>query len=275
MGSFVSQVLAIFTKDLDQGKAIIIFSLIMMRMLIVVNLVPFLGSKNAPASVKVGLSVLLTALIWPAVISNIKGPIPDSTIFFISMMIKEAFIGFTIGFITAHIFYAVEMCGQLIDVARGANQIQLMIPELQERSSAFGTFYYQLMLALYLASGLHTIFFHALIKSFIVLPINTLPPMSRGIPQFFDFISQLLPHVFLIGVTLALPVIAVCLLIDIAFGLINRIAPQINAYFMSMPVKTLGGVVISLAALSMTIGQFSHYTKEVLEWLLKSIEMLR
>ena len=275
MDTFVSKILSIFTKDLDQGKAIIIFSLVMIRMIIIVNLVPFLGSKNAPGPVKMGFSILLTFLMWPMVIANIHGPIPDSMGFYVVMMLKEAFIGFTIGFVTNKIFYAVEMSGQLIDVFRGTNQVQLMIPELQERSSAYGTMYYQLMIVLFLAADLHVIFFHGLAQSFIAVPVNTFPAMSRGTSTFFDFVSHLLPNIFLIAVTLALPVAAVCFIIDVAFGLMNRIAPQINAYFMAMPAKALGGVVISFAALSMTLTQFGHFSKQMLEQLLQLIELFR
>jgi flagellar biosynthesis protein FliR len=275
MDTFVSNFLSVLIKDIGQSSALIIFSLVMIRIIMIVNLVPFLGSKNAPGPVKIGFSVLLTLLMWPMVMANIHGPVPDSIGFYLVMILKEALVGFTIGFVTSKIFYAVEMSGQLIDVFRGTNQVQLMVPELQERSSAYGTMYYQLMIVLFLAADLHVIFFHGLTQSFVAVPINVFPAMSRGTSTFFEFISHLLPNIFLIAVTLALPVAAVCFIIDIAFGLMNRIAPQINAYFMAMPAKALGGVTISFAALFMTLKQLGHFSKEMLQKLLQLIELLR
>ncbi len=275
MDTFVNKFLSVLIKDIGQSNAIIIFSLIMIRMIMIVNLVPFLGSKNAPGPVKIGFSVLLAFLLWPMVMANIHGPIPNTVGFYVAMMLKEALVGFTIGFVASKIFYAAEMSGQLIDVFRGTNQVQLMVPELQERSSAYGTMYYQLMIVLFLAADLHVIFFHGLTQSFIAVPVNVFPAMTRGTATFFEFISHLLPNIFLIAVTLALPVAAVCFIIDIAFGLMNRIAPQINAYFMAMPAKALGGVVITFAAFSMTVTQFGHFSKKMLQQFLQMIELFR
>ncbi|MDA0712657.1 MAG: flagellar biosynthetic protein FliR [bacterium] len=274
MDQIVSQIFRLLEVDISQ-KNIIIFLLIVIRMIMIVNLVPFLGSKNAPSQIKICFSLLFALLLWPGVINGIPSSFNFSVMEIILLFFKEIFIGFTIGFVSSQIFYTVEMCGQLIDVTRGVNQVQLMVPELGERSSGFGTFYYQLMLVLFLASNLHSIFFHSLVKSFIDLPVQSFPHMSRGPAAFFDFTGHILSEIFMIAVALALPIAAVCLIIDIGFGLINRIAPQINAYFMSLPTKALGGVIIAFAALFMTVKQFNHYTKDLLEMLFKTIELLR
>lgn len=275
MQEFVRYLLQLMDVHVEQGKAITIFALMFARMIIIVNLVPFLGGKNAPAPVKMGLGILLTALLWPMVAHNVVGPLPSGAFQFTLMMLKEVFIGFTIGFVTAEIFYVVEMSGQIIDTVRGANQIQLMIPELQERSSAYGDMNYQLMLILFLAADLHLLFFHGLVDSYISIPINSWPPMSAGMPVFFEQFMFMLSEIFLVAVTLAMPVAVVCLVIDIGFGLMNRVAPQINAYFMSMPAKALGGVVISFAALSMTIKQFGHFSTKMMQHLINGIELLK
>jgi flagellar biosynthetic protein FliR len=51
---------------------------------------------------------------------------------------------------------------------------------------------------------------------------------------------------------------------DIVFGILNRVAPQLNAYFMSMPVKALGGVIIILIALYAIADRFEYYTSVAL-----------
>jgi flagellar biosynthetic protein FliR len=275
MQDFVGYLLSFLNKNVDQGKALTIFALMMARMIVIVNLVPFLGAKNAPAPVKMGIGILLTVLLWPVVAANLTGPLPSGAVHFALLMLKEVFVGFAIGFVTAEIFYVVEMTGQFVDTVRGANQIQLMIPELQERSSAFGDLNYQLMLVLFMAADLHVLFFHGLLDSFIAVPVNAWPPMSAGSAAFFEQFTHLLSEIFLIAVTLAMPVGVVCLVIDVGFGLMNRVAPQINAYFMSMPAKALGGVMISFAALSMTISQFGHFSTKMIQHLIDGIQLLK
>ncbi|MES2504360.1 MAG: flagellar biosynthetic protein FliR [Myxococcota bacterium] len=274
MQAFLNALIAAFTKDVSQGHALILFSLIAARMISMVTLIPFLGSKNAPGPVRVGIAIMLSALVWPLATSNLHGTVPGSLMPYLLMMIKEVFVGFTLGFVTAQIFYAVEMAGQIIDVVRGTNQVQLMVPETSERSSPYGDMYYQLALILFLSTGLHEVFFEGVVQSFISVPINQMPPFTGGSVAFYQEFMFLLAEIFKIALTLALPIVAVCLIINIAFGLINRIAPQINAYFLSMPAIAVGGMAISFAALSMTLSQFEYFSKGLMEHFLKVVMLL-
>jgi flagellar biosynthetic protein FliR len=79
----------------------------------------------------------------------------------------------------------------------------------------------------------------------------------------------------MVAITLAFPIGAVCLIINIAFGLMNRVAPQINAYFMAMPAQALGGVIISFATLSITIRQFDDYGLKMIQALIEGISLLK
>lgn len=275
MPTFLNHILSTLAPHSDPLQIVLAFALIMARLIMIVNLVPFLGSKNAPAPVKMGLSFIIAILLWPTVKVGLTGPIPTESLTFIMMMFKEIFIGFAIGFMTAEIFYAVEMAGQFIDIVRGANQIQLMVPELAERSSAFGTLYYQLMLVLFLISGLHELFFSALTDSFIGIPIDSFPPMSVGSTSFYSLFTHMLSNIFLVAITLAFPIGAVCLIINIAFGLMNRVAPQINAYFMAMPAQALGGVIISFATFAITVRQFGELGTKMIQDLIDGIQLLK
>ena len=274
MEVFISGIISAFTHDVSPGNALILFSLIAARMVTMVTLIPFLGSKNAPGPVKIGISLMLTVLIWPLMISHLEGPVPSTLLPYLVMMLKEVFVGFTLGFVTAQIFYAVEMAGQIIDVTRGANQVQLLVPELSERSSPYGDMNYQIALILFMSIGLHEIFFEGLVQSFIAVPVNHMPPFSSGSAAFYEEFMFLLGEIFKISVTLSLPVVAVCLIINLSFGLINRIAPQINAYFLAMPATAVGGMVISFFALSMTFQQFENFSEELIEHFLKVINLL-
>ena len=258
--------------NIHDTNALKVFALIFVRLTIIVTLAPFLGGKNAPSPVKMGLSILLSALLAPLILAQSAPLMTQETLPFLGLLLKEVFIGFAIGFVTSEIFYVVEMSGQLIDIVRGTNQIQLMVPEITDRSSAFGNLHYQLMLVLFLAMNFHVFFFDALVESFNAVPVHAWPAFTGGSFAFFNEFAVLISRMFFVAVTLALPAGVVCLFVDIAFGLLNRVAPQINAYFMSMPVKALGGVLISFAALSMTFSQFDYYgermAKTLVNWII-------
>lgn len=262
------------TEQLDLTRAIVTFSLIMARVMAIVILVPFLGGKNAPPEVKMGIGVTLTMVLWPTVAMATAGNVPITPVAYVLMMLKEIFVGLAIGFVAAEIFYTVEMSGQLIDLLRGANQIQLQVPEITERSSAFGNLQYQLLLVLFLSFDLHELVIESLFESFVAVPIHEWPAFSAGYWAFVDEMIRISAMLILTAVTLTMPVGIVCLIVETAFGLLNRVAPQINAYFMAMPAKVAAGVAVFFFASSLIIEQMTRHSAEMLGHLRVVIDLM-
>lgn len=262
-------------EQVDATKAIVTFALIMARVMAIVVLVPYLGGKNAPPEVKMGIGATLTMILWPTVLSNVTGPLPLAPLAFVLMMLKETFIGLAIGFVAAEVFYVVELSGQLIDMLRGANQIQTMVPQITERSSAFGNLQYQMLIALFLSLDLHHVFIGALFESYVAVPINEFPRLGAGFWPFIDLLMRVTADVLLVGVSLAVPVGIVCLIVETAFGLLNRVAPQINAYFMAMPAKVIAGCMVYFLAAGMIIDEMMKHSVVLLERVHQVIDLLQ
>ncbi len=261
------QFLASLNEQVDTTRNIVLFALIMARVMAIVVLVPFLGGKNAPPEVKMGIGVTLSLILWPTVVLGATGDVPLGPISFVVMMLKEVFVGLTIGFICAEIFYTVEMSGQFIDLLRGANQIQVQVPQISDRSSAFGTLNYQLLLVLFLSFGLHRTFLEALFQSFIIVPINDWPAFHAGYWAYLDAMMRITADIFMVAVMIAMPVGIVCLITETSFGLINRVAPQINAYFMAMPAKVIAGIIIFFFAATMIVEKMMLHATDMLNLL--------
>jgi flagellar biosynthetic protein FliR len=270
----MQQLLGALNEQINLTQAIVTFALIMARVMSIVLLVPFLGGKNAPAEVKMGVGVTLTLIIWPTALASLTGPIPLTPIGFLLMMMKETFVGLVIGFIAAKVFYVVEISGQLIDILRGANQIQLQIPEIEERSSAFGAMQFQLLITVFLALDLHHPFFESLFESYRIIPLNDWPQFRAGFKPFVDYVARVTADVIAVAVLLAMPVGIVTLVIESAFGLMNRVAPQINAYFMAMPAKVLGGCIIFFLAFDMIIELMLESAIEMLGAVPQAIQLM-
>ena len=261
----MSPVFELINDQFNQTRMVVIFALIMARVMAIVVLVPFMGGKNAPPEVKMGIGATLTLILWPTVVANMPEGLPITPGIFIFMMLKETFVGIVIGFVAAEIFYTVEMSGQLIDLYRGANQAQLFVPQITERSSAFGSLGYQLILALFVALNLHHVFIETLFESFIAVPINRFPDFSGGLYPLIETVMRIGGDIVLVAVLLSMPVAILALVIEVSFGLINRVAPQINAYFMAMPGKVMAGCIVFFAAVSMTIESYIKHSVIMLD----------
>ena len=62
---------------------------------------------------------------------------------------------------------------------------------------------------------------------------------------------------FMLGLQMALPATAVLLLVDVAFGLVARMVPQINIFMVGMPAKVIVGlmtVAMLLPVMSLVVG---------------------
>ncbi len=251
-------------EQVNVTQTIVTFALLMARIMAIVLLVPFLGGKNAPTEVKMGVGVTIALIIYPTAIASLTGPIPLTPIGFLLMMLKETFVGLVIGFVASKVFYVVEIAGQLIDILRGANQIQLQVPEIEERSSAFGALQFQLLLTVFLALDLHHPFFESLFESYRIIPMNDWPRFRAGFGPFVDYTAKITGEVIYVAVLLAMPIGIVTLTVEASFGLMNRVAPQINAYFMAMPAKVIGGCIIFFLAFDMIIELMLRQAHEML-----------
>ena len=269
------QFLAALNESIDTTRNIVVFALIMARVMAIVVLVPFLGGKNAPPEVKMGVGVTLSMILWPTVLLGATGDVPITPVGFVLMMLKEIFVGLTIGYVSAELFYAVEMSGQLVDLVRGANQIQLQVPQITDRSSAFGTLNYQLLLALFLSLDMHRPLIESMFQSFMAVPINAWPGLHAGYEPYVNFMIRTSADLIYVGVALAMPVAIVCLITETAFGLMNRVAPQINSYFMAMPAKVIAGCILFFVSVHMIVQAMLLHAKDYLFRISQAIELLR
>ncbi len=244
---------------LNYTQELLIFALILARTMPMVVLTPFFGGKIAPPEIKMGLGVLFSIILWPLARGAITAPIPITPFAFLILMMKEVFIGFCIGFVNSHIFTIMEMAGRMVDTARGSSMAEVMVPHSGARATPFGDLYYQMLLVVFVAIGGHAIFLDAFFFSFASIPLNVSFPLDARIANFVDYMIRLTGDVFLSAALLAAPVLAAVLITDVVFGILNRVAPQLNAYFMSMPVKAMGGVLLVLVILDAFLTRLNHY----------------
>lgn len=245
--------------------ALLIFMLIFTRWLVLTLTVPFLGSIMLPSIMRVLLAALLAAVTWMIVITTLPENNDLHIGFIVLLFIKEAMIGFIFGFLASLIFYAYELGGELIDLARAASMSRLLVPEVKHMSSTAGLLFFQLALVLFLGFGLHRIVLDGIFSSFMVFEVTSLTNIVAD-QSILHITVSILSALFQIALKISLPIIAVSLVIDLAFGLLNRIAPQINAYFLSLPAKMVGGLIIVFLALPVVIDDFIEHAQTLLKY---------
>ena len=224
-----------------------IFMLVLARISLIVSVVPIFGSANVPIPVKVGLSVFLTLISYSfAEASGVPHDLSIAALF--TLMLREALIGMLFGFITGILFYAIQFAGHFISFQMGFAMVQVIDPQSQERVPIIGRFYFIMSILLFLLINGHHLVLNVLVESFSIVPIGT-GVLSRELTGSLTLIGG---RVFVLAMKIASPILVTLFLTDVMMGIIARTVPQMNVFFVSLPLK----IGLGLTLLVMTLSSF-------------------
>ncbi|HEY0100552.1 MAG TPA: flagellar biosynthetic protein FliR [Pyrinomonadaceae bacterium] len=258
-------ILRTFEVGQSPQSFLVLIGLAFARMLSFLTVVPFFGGAAVPARVKVATATAFVIILYPSLEAGLPkdgAPLGFGPVGFIGLLVKEAFVGFTLGFVASLVFEAIQVAGRVIDFQRGSTLAEMFAPQLQTRVSELGQFKLQLAIVLFFMIGAHHAFITSLLRSFEIIPAMSFPHLQAGWSPAAAFITKLTGGVLAVGIQLAAPAMIALLLTDLFFGLVNRVAPQINVFFLSLPVKMAVGLVVVLAALPLYRERYIYYFKE-------------
>jgi flagellar biosynthetic protein FliR len=148
-------------------------------------------------------------------------------------------VGLTIGFAARLVFAAFDLAGEVIGLQMGLGFATFFDPQTSAQVPVIGQYLGLLAILVFLSINGHALLLSTLIESFSILPIGTLGLDSNGFSAFARWGAQ----IFLIGFTLALPVIATLLIANFGIGIISRAAPQMNIFAVGFPFTLLVGFI--------------------------------
>lgn len=234
---------------------------------------PFLGGSSVPAQVKIGFALTLAVVVLPR-FAVVAGPVPTGPAF-LPLMMKEVAIGVTLGFLSSLPFHAVATAGRLIDTQRGSNMAEAMVFQLRERTSLLGQMFMQGAIVLFLVMNGHLMFLRGYMSSFDALPVTHFPAIGSDLTEATQDLIAVTARLLVIALQLGAPAVAAVLLVDAAFGLMNRFAPSVNVFFLSMPVKVVLGLIVVQQILSALFDQFQIHAFTMLSDLSRFVGYLR
>jgi flagellar biosynthesis protein FliR len=215
------------------------FLLVFVRLTTFFVVAPIFSSKNIPQTVKIGLSFFLAILTFSYV--GVKS-IPFDQTFFL-LILKEAFIGLTLGFIGMILLYAIQTAGSFIDMQMGFSIASVIDPQTGSNSSLMGQFQYALAILFLLASNAHHLLIRGVIESYKTIPVDKLG-VNLASDTVLQVITQTFYHMFLSAFMIAAPLVASLFLVDVALGIVSRAVPQLNIFVVGLPIKIFAGFLI-------------------------------
>lgn len=222
-------------------EGIIAYLPVLMRVTSYLVTLPIWGQR-VPAMVKIGLGALLTILIAPAVEPV---DIPSSVGSYVFLIVEEVAIGLAMGLVVAMVVHAIYLAGQLIDVPLGFGMVNVLDPQTGIQIPIIAQLKFTLaMLVLFAVNG-HHLLLSGLVQSFALVPVGFASPDLAVIARVgIDTFGAL----FVLALRIAIPIVTALFVTDVALGIVARAVPQINVFFVGIPLKIgLGMVLITFA----------------------------
>ena len=267
------QILIELTQKANFTLVILTMALLLARILPLVVVSPFLGGELVPSQVKIGLALTVAIVLFPAVSGSVH-KVPLTALPYVTLLFKEIFVGLCLAFIVNMVFEAATIAGTFIDTVSGAQMAQVMVPQVKQNATLFSNLNFQVAVVLFLTLGGHHIVIAALADSFKAIPIDAYPGFGHGMWPFFDLILHSFAQMFVLAMALAGPAVIASFLTDIALGFMNRVAPQIQVYFLAMQTKPIIVATMMLIAIHLVLGRIQHDFTGMLDMLDQAIKLL-
>lgn len=226
------------------------FMLIFCRVSCLIYVVPFFSMNNTPRRVRIGLSFVVTLLLYYSIPEN---PILeyDTVLGYGILVLKEAITGLLMGLACNMCTTVVGFAGRIIDMETGLSMASLMDPTTRENMSITGMIYNYAITLILIVTGIYEYILKALAESFTLIPVAGAVFRSD---RLMDAMLQFMADYILIAFRICLPMFAVMILLNALLGILAKVAPQMNMFSVGMQLKVLVGLTMLLMTTGMIPG---------------------
>ena len=215
------------------------FVLVMARIGAAMMLLPGLGEAEPPMMLRVGLTLGITALLLPGIAPSIP-PVPEASAQAAFMVCAEVITGLWLGWLARLLVLALPIAGQFIAYMLGVANVLQPDSELGSQATPIARLFDVIAPLAILVTGLYALPLAALAGSYGLIPPGTHAARRRhGRDR-----GACGRDSFTLAVRLASPFLLVSIVWHVAIGLLARLVPRLQVYFVAMPAQILGGIVL-------------------------------
>jgi len=230
---------------------------------------PALADSMIPGFARRCAVFAFSALVIPQVFSEMP-PGDPVVAFLVLIAVKEVLIGVLIGFFASVPFWIAENIGNFIDNQRGATMGEVYSPLSGTQVSTTGIFFTQIVSTIFVTSGAFLLMTGAVYAIYSIWPVFgdfvAVRPGSSG------FMLQTLDNMMRTTVVISSPIIIIMFLATVGLGIVNRTAPQLNVFFLSMPIKSALGLAMLVIYLPYILDKLMYTRQaEIIQPVLKVI----
>jgi flagellar biosynthetic protein FliR len=228
------------------AQQVFVAGLIFARLGAIVMLLPGIGETFIPPRIRLAFALSLALMLFP-IVARTAPALPADIGGMVGALLKELFLGLMIGGILRIFMTSLASAGEIVSLQTTLSFAQTANPMQAQPSTTLATFLGMIGIVLIFATDLHHLFVAAIVRSYDLFPFSrTVPVADAG-----QLAIQTLGRSFGLGLQLAAPVVVFSLIFNIATGLVGRVMPQFQVFFVATPLNVLLG--LSVFALSLGV----------------------
>jgi len=237
-----------------------LYILIFARVGTLLMLLPALGEQVIPARMRLSFALAFSLVLYPLIAPSLP-PMPADLMEIIVLLFHELMVGLILGGITRMIMMATQVAGSIIAFQSGLSVAMAADPTNGGIQGAIiGSFLSFLGITLIFATDLHHVALSAIHDSYMIF--------SPTDPLMFDDAAQMAVQAaasaFVIGVQMSAPFIVFGLVFYLGMGILGKMMPQLQVFFVAMPATIGGGLLLFAILLAMMMGWYlTHFESEL------------
>jgi flagellar biosynthetic protein FliR len=220
---------------------------------------PVIGSRAAPTRVRIILAMAIALVVVPILPTPPAVALMSAAGLLIS--IQQLLIGVAMGFAVRMVFMALEFAGQLTGQQMALGFAAMIDPQTGTQVPVVSQFYIVFGTLLFLSLDGHLILIEVLVESFHTLPVGVEGLSRADLWQVANWASWLMASALMIS----LPAVIALLVVNFAFGVMAKAAPQLNIFAVGFPLLLILGMVVVWLSFAAIDGHFVRLLDESLQ----------
>jgi flagellar biosynthetic protein FliR len=246
------------------GRQVFVWLLVFARIGTAMVNIPALGEQFVPTQTRLVLALIITVLVAPMVEARIP-PEPGAPALVFLLIGGEMLIGLFIGTAARLLMSALDVAGMIIATMAGLSNAAVFNPMLASQGSLPGAFLGWIGIGLIFVTDLHHMLISGMVESYTWFAPGAVPPVE----EFANMVTFLVSKSFKIGVEMAAPFLVTGLLLALALGLLNKLAPQVHVFFVFTSLQVMFGLFLfGLTLAAMMTAWLQHFHGMLVEFLI-------
>lgn len=213
------------------------FFLVMIRCSVILFMVPVFNAPQIPRLLRISFGLIFSYVIYRTVPTI--APLDGIYGLFVAV-ISQALVGFVFGYVSYLVFMGVQFAGEILDLQIGFAVSNIINPLTQQQITVIGELELALATLIFLMTNSHLFLLEGLGGSFSVVPL----PFATMSPAVVQSVSADFTQAVLIVFKIAAPVSLSLFVVNVALGLMSRVAPQMNVFVVGFPLQIGVGMLV-------------------------------